>query len=66
MGGQLGLAVARVRSSQQGIGGSERRRGTEEVAWVWTSLCAGIPKDQVEHGLAQWTGEACAQVGIIY
>ena len=34
----------------------------EEVAWVFTSLCIGIPPEVIEQGLDAWDGAACAKL----
>ena len=36
-------------------------RSLEEVAWVFTTFCAGITKEIVDAGLAAWDGSACGQ-----
>lgn len=34
-------------------------KSLEEVQWVFTSLCAGMPMETIEGGVARWDGEAC-------
>eukprot|EP00966_Prymnesium_polylepis_P153552 3545994-Prymnesium_polylepis.1 len=34
----------------------------EEVAWVFSSLCVGVPQEQVDAGLPSWDGASCAKL----
>ena len=37
-------------------------RSLDEVAWVFSTLCAGVDKEAIDGGLAKWDGAACAQL----
>ncbi len=58
------LLASNQRQGKQRVDASRLSRSLDEVAWVFSSLCASLPKAVVSGPLRAWDGAACAQLAV--